>query len=278
LIRQALRLCRLYYAIPMSLAYTLTLYYACGGGMAGRWAGAILSTAALATVIAGAYVLNDVFDLEVDRGSPRRHPIAAGKVSRRDASVLAALLLAGGLGVAAMCRASFLVCLAAVAAGLALYDFLSKHLGAGKQIFVAALITSIYPLALTQAGGATGSRAATLAVFPVWMFLTSFGYEVLKDLRDRSTDPQIAGRPTLIRRRPVLWRRISAGVVAVASLLLIVPAFLGCRWVYMTIAAVAMALAMVASFVKVRLAIRLVYAECLLVGIAAAADVAVFGM
>ncbi|MFB3890670.1 MAG: UbiA family prenyltransferase [Phycisphaerae bacterium] len=272
------RLCRLYYAAPMSLAYLLTVYYARGGDMAGQWPAAALSTALLAMVIAGGYALNDYYDRRVDLANAPARPIPAGRVSPRAAMLTGVLLIVAGAGLARLCSLWFFVGLTWLAVALTVYDILSKRLGPAKQVAVAALMTSIYPLAIAQAGTAAGPRAATLAVFPAWLFLTSLGYETLKDIRDVSGDPLIAGRPSPIRRRPGMWRAISRIAVLCGAALLVGPFILGCKWVYMAGAGVAMALAVAAAFVPVRTAIRLVYAECFIVGLAAALDVLVFGV
>ena len=57
-----LRLCRAYYAVPMSLTFLLTVAYADGVGAA-MTGSAAAGTAALALVIAAAYALNDVADV-----------------------------------------------------------------------------------------------------------------------------------------------------------------------------------------------------------------------
>lgn len=273
-----LRLCRPYYALPMALAYALTVYYARGGRMDGGIAETVLSTAALALVIAGGYALNDVLDAQVDRrGAPWR-PIAAGRVSRPSGGAWAAGLLVAGLVLAAFCRWQFLAALAAVAAALVAYDALSKRLGVGKQLLAAALMTSIYPLALAASGGAAGSRAASLAFFPAWLFLTAFGYELLKDLRDRAGDPRVAGRPTPVQRRPALWRIVAGVAILLAVPILAGPLLAGCGWVYLVGACLAAAAAAASVHLPIRAAIRCVYAECLLVGLAATADVLILGM
>ena len=273
-----LRLCRPHYAVPMALAYTLTVYYARGGRMDGHLAETLLSTVALALVIAGGYVLNDLIDAQVDRrGAPWR-PIAAGRVARRSACAWAAGLLVAGLTLAAFCRWQFLAALAAVAATLVAYDLFSKRLGVLKQLLAAALMTSIYPLALAEAGGATGSRASSLAFFPVWLFLTAFGYELLKDLRDRCGDPRVAGRPTPVQRCPALWRMIAGVAILLAVPVLAGPLLAGGGWVYLVGAALAAAIAVASVHLPIRAAIGCVYAECVLVGLAAAADVLVLGM
>ncbi len=272
-----LRLCRLYYAVPMALAYTLTVYYARGGQVDGFWPQIELSTAALALVIAAAYVLNDVWDCAVDRRAALDRPIAAGRTSRRAGAIWGSGLLLAGLALGVLCRWQFLAALATVAVALVLYDLLSKRLGVGKQLLVAALQTSIYPLALAEAGGAVGRRAGSLAIFPIWLFLTSFGYEVLKDLRDRTTDPPLAGGTTAIQRRPDRWRMIAAAAILGAVPLLVGPYLTGCGWVYLAIAATGAGLALASVFLPVRWAIRCVYAECFMVGLAATVDVIVFG-
>jgi 4-hydroxybenzoate polyprenyltransferase len=277
MIASILKLCRLYYAIPMSLAYLLTVYYASGGEMAGRWPGAALSTAALTLVIAGGYVLNDVLDRRVDRINAPTRPVAAGRIAPLPAGVGAAALMSIGLGLSALGRPAMFLTLAAVCTGLVFYDVFSKRLGLLKQVLPAALMASIYPLAFAQAGCIRGPRAGSLAAFPIWLFLTAFGYEILKDLRDRGGDPAIAGRPTAVQLNPRLWRRIASCAIVASSLILVVPFFQGCRWVYMAGAAAAMGLAAMSSFLSVRLAIGLVYAECFLVGAAPPPDVMVFG-
>ncbi len=273
-----LRLCRLYYSIPMALTYTLTLYYARAGRMTGQWSEAIFSTAALMLVVSAGYVFNDVCDFAVDRTRRPGRPLPAGRLKKNVATGWAVMLMAGGLALGGFCRLQFAAVLAAVAAGLVLYDLFSKRLGAAKQVFVALLMTSIYPLALAQSGGAYGPRAWSLAVFPVWMFLTSFGYEALKDIRDATGDPHIAGRPTPLQRNPRRWRAISSAAIVIGAAFLVGPAFLGCKWLYSAIVPLAMAAGIISTRTGTRNAIRLVYAECFIVGIAAAADVIVLGV
>ena len=272
-----LRLCRLHYVVPFSLMHLLTVYYARGGGMAGAWGGALRSAGALALLVASSYVMNDVLDVAVDRINAPRRPIAASRVRRRTAVAWCVVLAIAALALGATCRWPFPIVLAGVACGLGAYNLLSKRLGAAKQLCVAVLVTSIYPLAIAQAGGVTGNRAATLAVFPVWWFLTVFAYELFKDLQDAEGDLRVASRPSPVHRRPTRWRRLGVAALWSGALLLVGPALLGCGWVYAAFAAAAMCAALAAGFVPVRQTIRLVYVECLLVGVAATADVTILG-
>ena len=269
-----IRLCRPHYSVPMALTFTLTVSYAAGGDMAGRWASTAAASAALMLVIAGAYALNDAIDVAVDRVNAPRRPVASGKVPRRSAAVVGVALMAAGVALGGWGRGAFPAVLAAVAGGLAAYDALSKRLGPFKQVAVAVLMTSIYPLALAQAGGAIGPRAWSLAVFPAWMFLTSFGYEMLKDIRDAGGDP--AGSALLLR--PRRWRTVANAAIVLGAAALIGPSFAGCKWIYATGSIPAIAAALASTRLPVRPAIRAVYLECVVVGIAATADVLILGM
>jgi len=270
------RLCRLYYAVPMAATYLLTVYYARAGLMAPHWPGDVLSAVALMLVIAAAYVLNDVFDLAADRVNAPHRPIAAGGVPPMAGAIWGAVLMAAGLALSAQ-RLPYWAALTAVAAGLLVYDIFSKRLGWAKPVLVAALMTSIYPLALAQAGGAVGPRAWSLALFPVWLLPTAFAYEVLKDIRDLPGDLAASSR-SLVRRRPRFWRRVANILLVAPCVLLIGPFLLGCRWIYLAGAIAATGLAIASTFRTERRAIRVVYAECALLAAAAAADVMVFGV
>lgn len=268
-----LRLSRPYYAGPMSFILGLTIVYARDGRMAGEWAGTILASLALSFIIAAGYVFNDVCDVAVDRINAPNRPIAAGRVRAGPAMLWALALLACGLAMGAFCRPAFLASLVALVVALAGYDLISKRLSLGKQLLVAALMTSIYPLAIAQAGGTSGGRATTLAFFPIWLFLTSFGYETLKDIRDLTGDARTSGRTTWIQRDPGRAGRTAATAIVIGAAVLIVPAFVGCGPVYSSIVGLAVLAAMAAALAPIRRAMILVYTECVVVGIAATADV-----
>ena len=268
-----LRLCRWYYAGPMALILTLTIWYALGDEIAGRWGEAWLATAALALVVAGGYVLNDVCDREVDRVNAPERPIAAGRVSPRIATLWAAGMMVGGLVAAAFCGERFFAGMFALAGGLVFYDLASKRLGIGKQLVIAVLMTSIYPLAFLFAGTATGSSVGTLYIFPVWLFLTSFGYEALKDIRDSAGDQAATSIRTWIQRDPQLALRVARAAVILGALALIGPGFTGCGWVYLGVIPIAIGLAAWSAFLPPRRAIVAIYLECVMVGIAAVMDI-----
>lgn len=273
-----LRLCRPYYSVPFSLGYTVILFYARGGQMHGTWLVAGLTTVALALVISAGYVLNDVFDEEVDRINAPRRPIASGQVKRSAGVALGTTLMLLGLGLGLTGRWQFAVVLAVVALGLLIYDLTSKRLGVCKQLMVAALMVSLYPLANAQAGGFTGPRALSLYVFPLWLFVTTFGYELLKDLGDVQGDRRVQRHPSALETQPVRWRTVANASITLGVPLMVIPLWQGCQGVYLVTVGVAGLLALSVWMLSRQAAIAAVYAEVLLVAAGAAVDLTVYGV
>jgi geranylgeranylglycerol-phosphate geranylgeranyltransferase len=225
-----LKLLRLYYGVPMAGTFLLTVYYARGGWLA--WGSDGLATVGLLAVIAGAYALNDAIDAHVDARNVPTRPIPAGQIGRLLAGAIGAVCMLAGVVVGWFVSVRFATALSAVAAGLVAYDVYSKRLGSAKQLVVAALMTSIYPLAIAQAGGALGPRRWALLPFAAWMFVSSFAYETFKDLRDRRGDRATDAPPNSLQAHPLLWKQAGEAGITLGAALLIAPAFLGCRWLY----------------------------------------------
>ncbi|HQL54941.1 MAG: UbiA family prenyltransferase [Phycisphaerae bacterium] len=272
-----LRLCRLYYALPMSTILTLTLWYLLGSSIGTQWVGVLCATFALALVIAGGYVLNDVCDWRIDAINMPQRPIPSGHVRRRTALFLALGLFCGGLAFGLACRWQFQLTLLGVIGLLILYNLRAKHWGLGKQLTVAVLMISFYPLAFAQAGLQENSRVGTLFVFPVWLFLTCFGYETLKDIRDTQGDKLITRVPSWIQRRPQFALRVARAAIVAGALALLGPAFLGCGWVYAILVPLPIGLGVWAACLPQLHARMAIYGQLLLVGIAATLDMLILG-
>jgi geranylgeranylglycerol-phosphate geranylgeranyltransferase len=272
-----LRLCRLYYALPMSAILTLTIWYAAGDQMPAYAMDALRATVALALVIAGSYVLNDVCDRRTDRINAPERPIPAGRVPPIIAALWAGALLLNGLIIAVPCGWRFFTALGAVVGLLVFYDLTSKRLGIGKQLLVALLMTSYYALAFALVGHTTSSRAPTLYIFPLWLFLTSFGYEILKDIRDIRGDQTLVVQLSWVQQSPQSAVRVAHWAVIIGAIVLVAPAFAGCGWLYLAITPAALALALYSTRLTGNRALVTIYGEVVIVGIAALADVMILG-
>jgi 4-hydroxybenzoate polyprenyltransferase len=187
------------------------------------------------------------------------------------------LLLSAALLAATHCPRAFLLGILAVGALVILYDLTSKRLGLGKQLLVALLMASYYPLSFALVGATTASRVPALFAFPAWLFLTAFGYETLKDIRDIAGDQAVTPRPSWLQRHPARALRIARSAILAGAATLLAPAFLGCGWVYTAIIPAAIALAYWSTRHPPRRALPFIYAEVVVVGIAALGDIVILG-
>jgi 4-hydroxybenzoate polyprenyltransferase len=274
-----LRLTRPGHALLMPWPFLLTVYYARSGAI--RWPSDVFAALAMLVVIAGGYVLNDVCDVGYDRRDGRSRPIAAGEAPRMAAGVFGGtLMVAGCVLAAATAGRAFFWALAGLAAAYAVYDLVSKRIGIFKDVYVAAMMACLYPLAAAQAEGGSGPHGATLPLFALWLFLAALAYEILTDIRDRKSDRAGGGGPIRIQKHPRYWMQVANGVLVVAGVVLVVPAFVGCRWVYLSLVPILAGIPWILSIVarRVRAKIFWIFLEFVGVGLACTADVVIGGM
>jgi 4-hydroxybenzoate polyprenyltransferase len=159
--------------------------------------------------------------------------------------------------------------------GLIFYNIYSKRMGIFKDILAAALVTLLYPLAFAFTDAAQTPRLKSLFIFPIWFFLTTMGYEILKDIRDAKGDSGIRSFFTIDYK---LLSAISRTLIIVAGLIAFLPFFLGyCKSIYLIAAIIAFVLAIFATMTKPETAIRYVYMEVLLITLGSMADLLAFG-
>ena len=134
-------------------------------------------------ISAGGNVINDYFDLEVDRVNKPQRPLASGRVSPTVALASYLVVSVVGLIISVLInRSTFLIAGAAVV-GLFFYSAslkLELFWGNFTVAFVSAL-AFLY-------GGASVGNARGALIPAVFAFLYHFGREVLKDLEDMEAD------------------------------------------------------------------------------------------
>ncbi len=273
-----LRLTRPHYSVPLSGGLIVIVAYVTGGALSGVGTPLIIAVMSLYCFLSAGYVLNDVCDIRYDRINSPRRPLPGNRISRRAALTTAIVLFAVGIGLATLCGIYFFTLLAWVATGLVVYDVYSKRWGLFKAILVALLTTSLYPLAFALAQAADTPRLNVLVIHPVWLFLTTLGYEMLKDIRDIKGDALAAcpHRSSLYTRPgALLWAK---AIPAAASLLTLLPYALGyCREIYLISALAAMGLVAAAIRLPPASAIPYVYASVFVVTAGSLADLWVYG-
>lgn len=273
-----LRLTRPYYSLPLSCGLIVITAYVVGGHL--HAVGPALASAcmSLCCVLSAAYILNDVCDLRVDAINSPGRMLPGRKVSPAIALAASFALFVPGIAMAWLCGVSFFILLVLVAGGLILYDVYSKRWGLFKNILAAALTTSLYPLALSLAEAVDTPRLKVLWIHPLWLFLTTLGYEMLKDIRDVRGDG-LAANPRRAEscRRPGFLRSARLLLLA-ASLLTLLPYLLGwCRTVYLVSSLTAIVLSVVLLGKPPLKAIPYVYASVFIITAGSLADLWVYG-
>jgi geranylgeranylglycerol-phosphate geranylgeranyltransferase len=272
-----LKLMRLYYALPLAGGFIVILSYLTGGNIDHIPEKAVLAFLSLVSVISAGYILNDVCDVEIDKINCPGRMLAAGKLRRKTALIWSIAFFTLGLVFGGFCNLLFFLAIAAIAGLLFFYDIFSKRIGVFKDIIVAVLMTSLYPLALTLTEPTQTPRLNVLFIHPVWLFLSSLGYEMLKDIRDVKGDRKInaVGLNYCKDKRFLL---IARAFVIAGSLVTLLPFFLGyCKFVYLAASIGAIILAVFSTFNKPVVALRYIYIEIFLITSGSMADLLVFG-
>lgn len=272
-----LKLMRLYYSLPLTAGLIVILSYLTGGNLAPVFDKVIMAFFSLLSIISASYVLNDVCDIEIDKVNCPRRMLAAGRLKREIAFILSMVLFAVGMLLGALCGLPFFLVITAIAGLLVCYDLFSKRMGVFKDVLVAILVTSLYPLAFSLTESVSSPRLNVLYIHPAWLFLSSFGYEMLKDIRDMKGDSQANGKKFNYTKdkKFVVMSRV---FIIAGSLVTLLPFMLGyCMQIYLVASVIAIILAIASTFSKPAVAIRYIYAEIFLITAGAMVDLLVFG-
>lgn len=138
-------------------------------------------------VCAYSMVVNDVYDIDVDRVNRPERPIPSGKVSPREASALAYAALALGLGCAALSLNLLALAIAAAYAFLSwLYNSRAKRTGLPGNLIVASSLAIPFIYGGAVAGGSIGG--SLLLMMALTAFFSGVGREVVKAMADVEGD------------------------------------------------------------------------------------------
>ena len=179
----------------------------------------LLLAVVVALITAGGNVINDVYDVEIDRINRPERPIPAGEISLAGAKAYTAVLFAGGLLVAASTTPLCFAIALANSGILVAYAVRLKGIPAFGNLAVAYLTASVFLFGGAFAGVEGLVQNLLLAAIT---FLATIAREVLKDAEDVDGDaaggartlPMIIG----IRRTGMLAFACACGAVVVSLL------------------------------------------------------------
>jgi decaprenyl-phosphate phosphoribosyltransferase len=171
---------------------------------------ALIAMFAFAAASAAVYFINDVVDVERDRGHPvkRNRPIAAGALPEQHAVVLAVLAAAIAIGAGAAIREPLLVATASLyLCSSFLYSFRLKHVPFVEMLLVAS------GFLLRVLGGAAATHVRPSIWFLLVCSLGALGVAIAK----RYTELTSLGAEAVRHRPAMRWYR--PGMLRVAQLL-----------------------------------------------------------
>ncbi|WP_332449206.1 geranylgeranylglycerol-phosphate geranylgeranyltransferase [Methanoculleus sp.] len=179
----------------------------------------LLLAVVVALITAGGNVINDVYDVEIDRINRPERPIPAGEISLAGAKAYTAVLFAGGLLAAALTTPLCFAIALANSIILIAYAARLKGIPALGNLAVAYLTGSVFLFGGAFAGVEGLVQNLLLAAIT---FLATLAREVLKDAEDVDGDaaggartlPMIIG----IRRTGMLAFACACGAVGVSVL------------------------------------------------------------
>jgi 4-hydroxybenzoate polyprenyltransferase len=133
-----------------------------GGAL--HWPTAILVTTISVCLYTGGFALNDYLDYEQDRLERPHRPLPSGRISRRNALVLAGILFACGMLISLFLGVLQVVIVGVLAILIVVYDALAKDTAVGNLVMAACRYMN-WLLGLSTAG-----LELTIALIPVPVF------------------------------------------------------------------------------------------------------------
>jgi geranylgeranylglycerol-phosphate geranylgeranyltransferase len=146
----------------------------------------------VALVVAFGNVVNDIFDEEVDRRSKASRPLPAGRISRREATVVSAVLALGALvlTVAGPGERRFLPLVAVMVLLAFVYSHSLERRPVVGNVVVAVQVGAVFLFGALGAGSASRLTIAGTALIACY----SLAMELAKTMEDERADGQVGAR------------------------------------------------------------------------------------
>ncbi len=168
-------------------------------------------------------ILNDVYDVEVDRINNPQRPIPSGRIKNREAYILA-ISFSGASIFFALLLGPWTALTGLLALGLmAYYNTRGKRTGLPGNIVVSFNVA----LPFFYGGLSVGSLTSLLYIFSVLAFLANLGREIAKGIPDVQGDRALGVRTLAVSIGPKRAATASASMFLAAVMLSFLPPALG---------------------------------------------------
>ena len=189
------------------------------------WRAAGLAFVALSLMASATYLVNDIWDIEDDRRhwSKRNRPLASGRMSLKQAALVAPAALVASLVLGAMIGPAVFAVLLAYAVLTLGYSFAFKR----KPILDTFILATLFTLRLVLGIAAVGvTTSPWLLVFSMFLFTSlSFAKRLTEVLRFAEKSPdigeKISGRGYFVMDTPfILGMGVSSGMASILIMVL----------------------------------------------------------
>lgn len=161
----------------------------------------ILACVSGGLIMAGGNVVNDYFDVEIDRMNKSHRPIPAERMTRESAGAWAITLFTSGLFLSIFINYIGFFLAILVTTGLYIYSARLK-----RTVLAGNLVVSMFSASAFVYGGVAVGRIEQTYIPAGFAFLFHFGREIIKDIEDRTADKAGLARtlPIAFGLRPAL--------------------------------------------------------------------------
>jgi geranylgeranylglycerol-phosphate geranylgeranyltransferase len=210
--------------LPLTAGLCVVLGQLLALGVVPPWPTMAIGFASIFCISATALILNDVFDLEVDRVNAPNRPLPSGVVTPRQAIVLSMVVAASGLALSALLSPVALVTAFVVWVIGVLYNWRFKRSGLAGNLMVAFSVGMTFVF-----GGISVGRTDEWLVwwFGAIAFLLDLGEEIAADAMDAEGDRLIGSRSLAIVHGRAAALRVSAAIFGSLVVLGLMPFLLG---------------------------------------------------
>jgi geranylgeranylglycerol-phosphate geranylgeranyltransferase len=213
----AYRLTRLLNCVYASAATLLGGYISAGGFPPRLW----VAAGVVACLTAAGNVMNDYFDLEIDRINKPKRAIPSGQISMLSAAWWSFILAVIGLGLSLTLDIAMLLVAVGVLSLLVAYSWRLKHTFLVGNVVVGFMSA----LTVVYGGMAVGNfRPTILLAFLILFFI--FCREILKTIEDYEGDRLLGARTIAVVLGKVSALRIFFGLAILVNILSLLPWFL----------------------------------------------------
>jgi len=192
-IRAFLELLRLRNCIIASIGVLIGAFFVYHGVDSATTLRVLMAITATFLITGGGNVINDYFDVEIDKINKPERPIPSRRVSRSDAFMFSIVLFLLGVGLSKQIN-NYCLIIAGINTGLLIfYAAHSKRIAFLSNIIVGYLVASVFLFGILSVlsdgtGSVLGAELEIVALITACAFFITVSREIIKDIEDMKGD------------------------------------------------------------------------------------------